>query len=126
LLTVNYTNNFNGKLFCDVWGDVRLHDEEKFFPSNIIEVHYKNKTIGTAQVMAVRTFEFKQIRDALAFLDCGKPSYYLASLLQKFYGPLQPQDKLDHIVLKYTNRNIELQEQMIKDWWQHKIEQSPS
>lgn len=73
--------------------------------------------------MATRTFEYKQIRDVLAFLDCGKPSYYLAAVLKKFYGELQPDDKLDHIVLKYTSRNIAVQYDMLKDFWQHKIDQ---
>jgi hypothetical protein len=123
--SINYSSNFNGKLFSDCWGDVRLHNEDKFVAANSIQVLYKGKEIGLAQIVAVRSFEFRQIRDVLSFLDCGKPSYYLASVLQKFYGPLQPTDLLDHVVLKYTHRNIELQQALLREWWNEKISQQP-
>lgn len=118
---LNYKTNPNGKLFCDTYSDLRLHDPEKFYRGAIIQVYYQNMQMGTVQVMAVRTITFKQITDVLSYLVCGKPAAYLAAQLRSYYEntdtELTADTKFDHVVLQYTSRNLESHAYQLQEWW---------
>jgi hypothetical protein len=130
--SINFSQQWGGKIFMDTFGTVRPHDPERFYEGKVLDVLYKKQEMGKAEIVAIRTFEFKQIRDVLSFLDTGRPAHYLAGLLQRFYGnSLQPDSKLDHIVLRYTCRNITNQGILITQWWDETVgknieQQSPS
>jgi hypothetical protein len=78
--------------------------------------------------MAVRRFKYMQISDALSFLDVGKPAYFLAELMKNFYRTNTKVDRdllLDHVVLKYTQRNIPVHSALLKEWWQEQLSKQP-
>lgn len=123
---INFKQNYGGKLFNDWFSTVRLHDPEKFINGNSLEVYLRKYNMGIAQIVAVRTFYFHQIRDVLAQIECGNNASYLATILQSIYGQhvrLEKEDKLDHVVLRYTRRNIEMQAALMNDWWKEKVGQ---
>ena len=125
---ISFSNNWNAKLFLDCFGTVRLHYPEKYFIGNLLEIELKGLTIGTVEVAAVRKFRFDQISGVLSYLDVGKPAHYLADVIRRMYEnkkKITDDLLLDHVVLKYTDRNIDAHATLIKDWWNEKLNQQP-
>lgn len=121
--TLNYTANWNGKLFADMWNDVRLADADKFYHGAELEILFKNKPIGIAEVIVVKKFQFRYVNDILAYIDIGKPAQYLAGMLKKYYAGINPDTVLDHMILKWIKRDIDAQAELMKAWWESKIEE---
>lgn len=124
---LEFSTNWNGKLFLDNFGTVRLHNPSKYFVGNQMEVFLNRVDFGAVTVVAVRTFKYGEIRDALSYLDTGKPAHYLGSLIKKFYEKkvdLNRETLLDHAILHYTKRNYPNQALAIKDWWEAKVQAS--
>lgn len=121
---LKFSSNANGKLFADVFGDIRLSDYEKFMINNSIEVWVGNDCWGIAEVVGYKDFMFKNIKDSIAIMNCGKGAAYQAILLKKFYGDLAPDASIMHIVFKWTIRYTEIQEPRLKDFWQNRMEQN--
>ena len=120
-LCLDFTTNWNGKLFMDNFSTVRLLNHGKYFVGNEMEIKLRGVSFGYAKVIAVRPFRYKQISDVLSYIDIGKPAHYLGSLIEKFYSKkvdLNRETELHHIVLHYTQRNIENQRAAIQDWWE--------
>lgn len=119
--------NYNGKLFLDHFGTVVPCDSERFFVGNTLSCTHKGKQVGTVRVEAVRRFKFKHISDALAYLECGNPAHYLAELLKRAAlfenTTIQPDSLIDHVVFSYTERDLEVHYDLLKEWWQTKISQ---
>lgn len=85
---LKFTSTWGGKIFNDQFGTVRLHQPERFVPGASLQVLLNSQVLGVAQIVAVREFQFKQIRDVLSYLDTGKPASYLASeLLWPYQAP---------------------------------------
>lgn len=119
-LTLDFTSNWNGKLFLDNFSTVRLYNEGKYFTGNELEIKLNGVSFGYAKVIASRKFPFGKISDLLAFTDTGKPAHYLAGLIRRFYGKkieISNETALHHVVLHYTQRNIENQRAAIMEWW---------
>lgn len=125
-MTINFSHNWNGKLFLDFFGTVRLHCAEKYYVGNEMELEFKNHSMGTVRVAAVRKFRFENINDVLSHLDVGKPAAYLSNLMRRFYEKqvtITPDLEFDHIIFQYIKRNIPVQTELIKHWWDEKTAQ---
>lgn len=129
-MQLNFSEIHGGKVFNDQFGTVRLWEAERFIVGNDFEILVRNQSMGYAKVVAERVFDYSQIRDVLAFLETGKSTYYLAAILLNIYGGKEKQlpgdTKFVHVVLQYTNRNIDNQSILIKDWWQKKVAAQPN
>ncbi len=125
---LKFSTNPNGKLFLDIFGDVRLYDDAKFRVGKILEPTFKNSSLGYVEIIAVRVFKYSHIRDVFSFLNCGKHPAYQASLLQKFYPEeaFNADTRLMHIVFQYTTRNLTYHQELLKEWWEVKIKQQPN
>jgi hypothetical protein len=129
LITLQFSTNWNGKLFLDNFGTVRLHNPSKYFIGNKLEVQLKGTRIGEVEIVAIRSFYFKNISDTLAYIDCGKPAAYLAGMMKRMYEnkvQLTPETKLDHVTLHYYERSLETHAELLKLWWQDKYDQQQS
>jgi hypothetical protein len=116
----NFSSNYGGRLFGDTFSDVRDNNTEKFYVGATHEIVLKGKNIGIAEIVSVRKFYFKDIRDTLSYLITGQPSYYLAGMLNRFYNqgkPLEPTEVLLHVVYKWKKRNLEMQQFLLNEWW---------
>jgi hypothetical protein len=123
---IAFTSNPHGKLLLQFFMDVRLLDEEKYMPGNVLEVVLKGKVLGTAKVVAAKQFRYCRINETFSFMNCGKHPAYQASLLQRYYVhelTMQPDTQLLQVVFEWQNRNIEQQRELVQDWWQ-KIEEA--
>jgi hypothetical protein len=123
MLQLDFSSNWNGKLFNDTFSDIRLHNPDINFLGNEMEVMEKSIYHGIVKIVAVRSFPYYKINDVLAFINVGKPAAYQAEILKRCYAKnqaIQPDMQLDHIVFTYTKRNIETQSQLLTEWWQTK------
>lgn len=124
----NFSANPNGKLFLDHFGDARMYEPEKYYVGNVIEILYKGKSLGFGKVVAVSDFKFKQIKDTFSFINCAKHAAYQADLMNRFYNHgsmLSAETTLQHVVFEWTERNMEMHREMLKSWWDTKVEQQP-
>ena len=125
---LKYTDNQNGKLFADCWGDIRLSDPHKFWAGNMVEVHLRKYFLGTAEVIGYKEFCFKRLTDTMSHLNSGKSTAQQGRLLRFYYqnaAPITDDTILMHIVLKWKKRNMEVQAQLMADWWRGKEEEFP-
>lgn len=123
---IKFTSNPNGKLFLDRFSDVRLYDASKHFVGNDFDVHLKNQSLGYIKVEALRVFSFNKITDLVSYLVAGKPAPYLAKMLRQYYhheGAMTNDTQLVHLCFVYTQRNIELHEKLMKEWWYDKVQE---
>lgn len=124
--TITFSKNWNGKLLLDCFGTVRLHNPGKYAVGKQLNIEIKNTPLGIATVEAVRTFPYRQITDALSYIDVGQPAHYLSALLSNMYkhrGLLLPSDHFDHVILRYNKRVIENHQMLWRDWWEEKQQQ---
>lgn len=125
---INFSQNWAGKLFHECFTTIRLHNEEKYQPGKIKEINLKGISFGYAEIVSVKKFSLIHLSDAISYVDIGKPAYYLRSILANMYAnkiPIKDDTLFDHVVLRYTVRNIANQQPYLKEWWQTKIEQTP-
>ncbi len=125
MLQLKFSTNPNGKLFTDIFGDIRLADYEKFQAGNVMEVQLKKTIIGKVQVVGYKDFSFIRLTDTLSHMNCGREAAYQARMLKSFYQGINDDTQLMHIVFKWAPRYMEHQEELIKDWWQTKRDQFP-
>lgn len=123
MLQLKFSTNPNGKLFSDIFGDIRLADYEKFQAGNIIEIKLKKDVIGKVKVIGAKDFSFVRLTDTIAHMNCGREASYQARMLKSFYEGIGDDSQLMHIVFKWVTRNMELQEALMADWWQAKRDQ---
>jgi hypothetical protein len=124
---IEFAVNWNGKLFLDNFGTIRLYPGKYMF-GELLEVYLKNSCLGIAEVVAIKTFTFGNIHDNLAFITIGKNADYLKSFIRNLYSKkttITPTTKFDHIIFQYRSRNIEVFEPLLKDWWQSQIYKQP-
>lgn len=125
---IPFTQNWNGKLFLNCFGTVRLYNPEKYFEGNKLELQLKNHEMGIVEVVAVRKFRYDQISGVLSYLDIGRPPHYLADIIKRFYSSGVKVDKdllLHHVVLKYTYRNLSVHAMLLEEWWQEQLQKQP-
>ena len=109
LLSINFSKNLNGKLLNDNFGTCRLHNSDKYFIGAEHEIILNEVVLGIARIYAVRTFNFKDIRDALSWLDAGMSAAQFAGMLKnmytkKFTNGMEDTTQFDHIVYHWIKR----------------------
>jgi hypothetical protein len=123
MVNLEFTENWNGKLFNDVFTDIRPHNPDIFFVGNEMEVMENSIYHGIAEVVAVRQLPFHKINDVIAFANMGRAAAYQAELLKRSFTKSQIAENemlLDYIAFSYTERNIETQSELMSHWWETK------
>ena len=117
LQTINFAENFNGKLLLDVFGTVRPYDQEVHIKGKEFKVLLNKVCIGTATLETFRTFEFREIRDVLSYLDIGQEPYVLAGKIKLWYPEITffGEETMAHLVFKFTSRVKEATEDLLID-----------
>lgn len=113
---IEFSRNDNCKLFLEFFSCIRPHDAELFTPGNQVEVMLKGESLGIAEVVVVKSFRFIDLNDMVSYLDNGRPVQYMAAAIKKQYAA-ENSTMLDHVVLHYTQRNLETQGKLLMDWW---------
>lgn len=128
-MQVNFSSNPHGKLFPAFFQDVRLRDEEKYLLGNVHEIILNRKLLGVAKVVAVRSFRFSNLNDTFSFMNCGKHAAYQAAMLEKFYvheTKMEADTPLVQVVWHWEEREMELFEFLLKEWWQKIVDAQPN
>lgn len=82
-------------------------------------IYYKSVLMGRATVMAERTFQFHQIRNALSYLVCGKSAQTLAAQLKHQYPETEigRETLFQHIIFKWEHRDIDQHNSLLLEFW---------
>lgn len=107
-------NNLCGRLIADTWSDV-VENSPEYKLGEKYNIYLKNHDLGVAELVALRPINYSHIRDPLAYLVSGNPSYFLATLLKEDKNITS--ENLVHLVFKWEIRNLENQEPVFGEWW---------
>lgn len=116
-MQIEFQKNDNCKLFLEYFSAVREHNPEVFKQGNILEVVLRGQVLGEVEVMVVKTFRFAELNDVVSLLDNGRPVQYFAASLRNSNPDIQPETLLDHVVLRYIRRDLEVQGTLLMNWW---------
>jgi hypothetical protein len=106
MYAIKYTDNWNGKLLCDTWPDVRIPFAEFTTIGNILKVEHETiGFLGYARVLSCKPFTYGHITDNMSYSVTGKPRAYLKKMLTDFYEGMKEDTKLVHVILSFTERN---------------------
>jgi len=122
MLQFDFTSNPNGKLFNDIFGDIRLRSNS-FQAGTECEISYHGQFMGYAKIEVVRSFPFSKLNDAASYLNCGKPTPYQASLLTRYYNGgkmISAETIFQIIIFRWIERKMEAQNILIQEWWDSK------
>ncbi len=122
MFTLNYKENWNGKLFTDHFNELTLHSHE-YIKDAIGEVKLFNQHMGIVRIETLRVLPFSRISDIVSYSNIGKSLQFQAELLNRNHNngvPLPPDTLITHMVCAYVQRNIEVQSKLITEWWTSK------
>lgn len=86
---LEFSYNWNKKLFCRCFTTMRLRNDSKFFPG--AELHCTLKTnmefkdLGTVRVLDVKHFKINQINEFVARIDTGYSAEECKNILRTMY-----------------------------------------
>jgi len=121
MLTIDFSTNANGKLFCDVFSDIRLYNDS-FEPCTECEIILRGQLMGIAKIESANKFHFYALNNGASIINCGKPAPYQKKLLTNFYNrglPINPDTIFQNIVFRWIERNGSVQNVLIKEWWEN-------
>lgn len=116
-------HNYNGKMFCDTFSHLEPLNPEIQLGEEY-ELWYRSLRLGTVEVRALRNVLFSRITPVLSMLYCGQPLHFLSTMLNRQYnqGATHAPDAIFiHAVLGWTYRSIEIQSDLLKEWWDSKV-----
>jgi len=118
-MIVDLRDTGGGKIFNDWFSFVDV-DEPLIEPGTQGLLNYKGLELGTAEVLAKRSFSTAYLTEVVCAMEAGTVDVKrLAWLKQKLAGQ-QPQGAHNcmQVVVRYTDRNAGNLKQLIQDWWQ--------
>lgn len=126
MTTTKFSKSWGGKLFPDYFGTVRLQDEEKYFVGAIHDILLDGVNMGTAKVVATRSFTFIAIRDSLSFLDIGMSAARFSGFLKNEYngdvnGGVSNHTEFQHITYLWQKRNYHAHAGYIASFMENKL-----
>lgn len=82
-LTFGY--NWNGKLNCNCFTTIRMHNPRKYQPGNKLNVVLQGKPKGTATVLEVKQFRLDKLNEFTARIDTGYPLEECRKMIREMY-----------------------------------------
>lgn len=125
LTTIEFSENWNGKLLLDVFTTIRLENPDKYIQGNVYEVMLRGDLLGRAKLSMIHYFFYKNLNERTARIDTGKSLHYLQTLLNRFYGPMIPDRKLCLLFFEWTERRCQGQTTLIQKHWERCKKQMP-
>jgi len=124
--TLTFYRNPVNKIGAPIFSDLRIYDEQKHLQGALLNVVYKGNVIGGVEIKAFVCFFFEGercINETTAWLSFAKPLPEVKKILTQFYPGIQPNTKMAFLTLKWVDRNIKMQEALLKDWWEEQRSQ---
>lgn len=82
---LNFGYNWNGKLNCNCFTTIRLHNEKRFYPGARFEITLENRPKGSAKVLQIKPFLFDKLNEFTARIDTGYPLEDCKKMLKQMY-----------------------------------------
>lgn len=123
---ITYSDNWNGKLLCDCWPDIRKPIAAKYSPGTILEIEHNTiGFLGYAKVISVYPFQYKSINDHMSYTVTGKGAGFLKKILTSFYDNINNETQLVHVVLQWTQRNPDTLHQLMEKQYSKMLSITP-
>lgn len=119
---------FNPNILMPFWPTIRRKQGNKYIvgTTKLITYGSRKKEIGEAKIIYTATIEFGAINNQIALMVSGKYANYIKAILTKMYPGIQENDLLNIIVLEWTQRYLAEQQDLIQQWWESQIAQTPN
>lgn len=118
---------YSPNIIMPFWPTLRRYDRDKHIVGSTMLITYgrQRKEIGEAAIAHLSLIEFRAITNEIAFMVSGKPAHYVKSVLLKMYPDMQPEEKIAVLVLEWKQRYLNEQEDLVKQWWEGQVAQTP-
>lgn len=83
--TLPFSNNWNGKLNCDCFTTIRLHNPKKYYKGAQINVTLKGQPKGIYEVVDLKEIYLHQISNWIALLDTGYNAAETQRMIKNMY-----------------------------------------
>lgn len=105
-----FTRNWNGKLNCECFTTIRLHNPAKYFIGAVKRIKLEKTFKGKATVIAMQGFLLDQLTEFTARIDTGLSATECKTMIRNMYRNNARIDwstqQLDFVLLEYEkNRN---------------------
>lgn len=126
MTTIDIIQNFNGKLFADIFSHVTLFSQEfkdAWSADEDVKIITRSTDWGMAKILHLSKFPFRDLKNSVSYLNIGRSAVAQAFELNRMHNQgrtLPPDTMLCHLVLGFTERNMENQNILIKAWWEAK------
>lgn len=106
---ITFGYNWNGKLDCDYYTTIRLHNPKKWKVGDIKEVWLKQgkewEQLDSVEILAVKTFSLEKLTDWIAYLDTGYNRAHALKIFRNMYKQENPE--MDFILCKKIKKQHE-------------------
>ncbi len=121
MIQLDFTTNPNGKLFQDVFIDIRMASQA-YTEGAPVKIVYKGIELGEARIEEVTAFNCGTLSNVTSFLNCGRSAAYQRTLISRYYNKGYPADYLllNILVLRWDRRDMQAQSALIQQWWDEK------
>jgi len=124
--SINLANFYTGLALMAQFPVVKPANGRIYQEGDILEVTLGTRGVemGTAEVVAVKTIAMGKIPTTFCQYLTGKGKPYLLSILRRQYG-CDDSATMQVVILKYTQRYLRQQQQVLQDWWNTQVESTP-
>ncbi len=82
---LNFSTNWNGKLFCNYFTTIRLHNPRKYGVGNQYDFHLKEVFMGEVKVIDHKKLTVATISEWIARLDTGYSAEETKNIIRTMY-----------------------------------------
>jgi len=83
--TINFTENFNGKLGCTFFTAIRLQTPARYVVGETYKISLNGKIIKHAKLIDKRNLSLAKINNYIAWLDAGYNAEQLKNMMRIMY-----------------------------------------
>lgn len=105
--TIDFLQNWNGKLFCNAFTTIRKQDD-RYQVGIRYDITLQDKWCGDAECVQVTQFTLDRLTESMAYLDTGFSKRETIELLQELYGSDVVNETFCYIVLHRITKDYHL------------------
>jgi hypothetical protein len=109
---IDFSYNWNNKLYCDVFPTYRIENPSKYKPGKIVVIQCKGQIMGVCEIISVKPLQPEKVTDEVAYLDTGYDRAEFLKLIHSMYKDKVSKSKFVWIFCRW----IEFFPQMLR--WQ--------
>lgn len=83
---LEFSQNWNGKLYCKHWTTIRLRNNHKYRRGDSYDIYLKDEFLGIAELIGLRYTTRGKLNEFVCYLDTGYDVVSTQNMLGKMYG----------------------------------------